>query len=395
MTIDYSGVAATTDPVRTSERLLRMRRRLRDLHDKRTEGSLMLATWNIRDFDGNRFGWGPRLPETFYYLAELCSCFDLIAVQEVNDDLAPLERLVAILGPGEWDWLVTDVTEGRAGNGERMAFLYRRSRVTFRHIAGEIVLPDGQLIVGAKQIEAAEQAAEAAAAAAAAGEQAAEPPEPERRQQFARSPFLVAFQAGWFKFSLCTVHIYYGDESGAQLQHRVNEIAGLVDFFADRQDDEARERKRRAEAAGAAGHDTRLDVENYILLGDFNVVSPEHRTMDALERRGFVVPEQIRGDAITDRDHFYDQIAVRTKDERFRVLEGGVVDMFADVFGDDDQPVWGADVTRRDGDSDDPDEVRSRYQQWRTWQLSDHSPLWIRIDTDFADEYLESVGAGG
>ncbi|BDZ64547.1 endonuclease/exonuclease/phosphatase family protein [Agromyces mangrovi Wang et al. 2018] len=390
MTIDYSGVARTKDPARTSERLLRMRRRLRDLHDKRTEGSLMLATWNIRDFDGNRFGWGPRLDETFYYLAEVCACFDLIAVQEVNDDLAPLERLVAILGEGEWDWLVTDLTEGRAGNGERMAFLYRRSRVSFRHIAGEIVLPDGQLIVGAKQIEAAEAAAEAAAASGGV----APPVEPERRQQFARSPFLVAFQAGWFRFSLCTVHIYYGDESGPQLEHRVNEIAGLVDFFADRQDDEARALRVRAEAAGAPGHDTRLDVENYILLGDFNVVSPEHRTMDALVRRGFIVPEQIGGDAITDRDHFYDQIAVRTKDERFRVLEGGIVDLFADVFGDDDGAVWGDDVTVRDDDSDEPDEVRKRYEKWRTWQMSDHSPLWIRIDTDFADEYLESVGAG-
>ncbi|GLI27332.1 hypothetical protein ARHIZOSPH14_15740 [Agromyces rhizosphaerae] len=388
MTIDYSGVARTKDPARTSERLLRMRHRLRELHDKRTEGSLMLATWNIRDFDGNRFGWGPRLDETFYYLAEVCACFDLVAVQEVNDDLAPLERLVEILGPAEWDWLVTDLTEGRAGNGERMAFLYRRSRVSFRHIAGEVVLPEGQLIVGAKQLSEASEAVAEGEAPAAVGEVAG-------RQQFARSPFLVAFQAGWFKFSLCTVHIYYGDESGDQLEHRVNEIRGLVDFFADRQDDEAKERRRRAEAAGTPGHDTRLDVENYILLGDFNVVSPGHRTMEALERRGFTVPPQINGDAIPDRDHFYDQIAVRTKDERFQVLEGGIVDMFADVFGDDDGDVWADDVTKRDDDSDDPDEVRKRYAKWRSWQMSDHSPLWIRIDTDFADEYLESVGARG
>ena len=44
------------------------------------------------------------------------------------------------------------------------------------------------------------------------------------RQQFARSPFLVAFQSGWFRFSLCTVHIYYGDNSGPQLQQRIEEI---------------------------------------------------------------------------------------------------------------------------------------------------------------------------
>jgi hypothetical protein len=31
------------------------------------------------------------------------------------------------------------------------------------------------------------------------------------------------------------------------------------------------------------------------------------------------------------------------------------------------------------------------YEKWRTWQMSDHSPLWIEVSTDFADDYLERI----
>ena len=41
-------------------------------------------------------------------------------------------------------------------------------------------------------------------------------PDPEVDLQFARTPFMVAFQAGWFQFNLCAVHIYYGAASGAK-----------------------------------------------------------------------------------------------------------------------------------------------------------------------------------
>jgi hypothetical protein len=34
-----------------------------------------------------------------------------------------------------------------------------------------------------------------------------------------------------------------------------------------------------------------------------------------------------------------------------------------------------------------------RYRKWRTWQMSDHRPLWIEIDTDYANQYLEQFNA--
>jgi endonuclease/exonuclease/phosphatase family metal-dependent hydrolase len=353
------------DRKRCADRLLAMRERLAPLKARRNEGNLLLATWNIRDFDSNKFKFGPRMPETFYYLAEIISCFDLVAIQEVNRDLGPFDQVMRILGR-EWDYIVTDTTEGPGGNGERMAFVYNKEKVWFRKIAGEIVLPEGQLIVSPKKVKV-----------------DGEPVETDAKQQFARSPFLVAFQSGWFRFSLCTVHIYYGKESGAQLQRRIDEIKRLVKFFADRQDVESKQEK-----------DRRGAVENYLLLGDFNVVSPEHETMAALKSHGFKVPEAIDGDEVRKEGmHFYDQVAVRVKDPRFEVMAGGIVDMFEDVFRDEDLETYEDRMPEKDPEegkfaAKDPE---SLYKKWRTWQMSDHSPLWIELRTDFADAYLKEL----
>lgn len=296
---------------RCAARLLAIRERLGPIRSRKSDSSLLLATWNIRDFDSNKFGWGPRLPETFYYLAEMIAAFDLVAIQEVNEDLGPFRKLMRILGR-EWDHIVTDVTEGPGGNGERMAFVFNTEKVWFRKVAGEVVLPEGQLVVARKKVRAKDQPDIPATTV-------------ETKQQFARSPFLVAFQSGWFRFSLCTVHIYYGDDSGDQLQQRIDEIRKLVGFFAKRQDNTTPD----TDHLGA--------TKNYILLGDFNVVSPEHETMKALQDKGFKVPAEIDGDKVRQTgNHFYDQIAVRVKDKRFKVMGGGLVQLFDDVFRDDD-----------------------------------------------------------
>lgn len=385
MSNSYTGLRqlALTDKAaarRCAQRLIAMREALTPLRRRKRDSSMLLATWNIRDFDSNKFGFGPRLPETFYYIAEIIACFDLVAVQEVNRDLSALEKVMRILGR-EWDYIVTDATEGSGGNEERMAFVFNTEKVWFRKVAGEIVLPEGQLIVSRAKMKKAKEdqdgpAEEATADAERAGLK-------EVRQQFARTPFLVAFQSGWFKFSLCTVHIYFGADSGDKLRRRINEIKALVSFFAKRQDRETRD----AEKTGGL-------PENYILLGDFNVISPEHDTMKALKAEGFKVPDAIDGRRVRgDGHHFYDQIAVRAKDERFRVSAGGMVNIFETVFRDDaeDMRLYKSFIPARDPEMG-PHAARTAeelYRKWRTWQMSDHSPLWVEIETDFSEDYLK------
>ncbi len=375
--VDLKRIPDETERLRCAERLLRMRASLADLRARRRDGSILLATWNIRDLGATKFNPAPRTDEAFLYLAEILSSFDLVALQEVNFHLGDFTRLVGHLGPG-WDYIVTDAKTTDGGNDERMAFVFNRDKLWFDHVAGEIVLPQGQLIMPAAAVKPPDaQTEEEAALVAAMTETDPDVPAGTAAtgQQFARTPFVVSFQAGWFRFNLCTVHIYYGSETGQKLQRRIDEIKALVKFFAQRQDRENR-------------NVTPQRAQNYILLGDFNVVSPEHKTMKALRSRGFTVPEQIDGAAFPDRSHFYDQIAVRVRDPRFKVLDGGMVDMYQDVFTDDDVGLY--------IDRIKPDRRKSdlqRFRNWRTWQMSDHQPLWVEIHTDFSDDYLRDFAA--
>ena len=163
--------------------------------------NVLIATWNIRDFDSNQYGYGPRTKEAFFYMSEIISSFDLVAIQEVNEDLYAFNRLMYVMGD-QWDYIMTDVTEGHSGNGERMAYLYDTNRVSFQKVAGEIVLTPSNLINGKKQ--------------------------------FARTPFLVGFQSGWFNFKLCTVHIYFGADSGEKLDQRIEEIDTIANNIKKR-----------------------------------------------------------------------------------------------------------------------------------------------------------------
>lgn len=44
-----------------------------EITDRAERNSLFIAMWNLRDFDSNRLGHGPRLQESNYYIAEIVS----------------------------------------------------------------------------------------------------------------------------------------------------------------------------------------------------------------------------------------------------------------------------------------------------------------------------------
>lgn len=344
---------------RAVARLLSLRQALRadaDAPPERAQNTLLLASWNLREFDSPK--WGARLPESYAYIAEILSRFDLVAVQEARDDLRALERLMFRLGR-DWSYLVSDVTEGRAGNGERLAFVYDTRKVRFLGMAGELVLPPvtrGRTTVPATQV--------------------------------ARTPLMAAFQVGWTKFVLTTVHILYGTDTAEPLA-RVEEIRQVVRFLRQRTD-------RPSEA-----------IRNYILLGDFNIFAATDATMKALtEEGGFTIPDEltrIPGSNVP-KNKKYDQIAYRSRQHRFQATgNAGVFDFYKYVFTVDDDAAYRRYIeayidAQHAAGKKSPKRPTTQAQQhrqygdWRTYQMSDHLPLWAEFRIDFADEYLAAIG---
>ncbi|MCP5072470.1 MAG: endonuclease/exonuclease/phosphatase family protein [Rhodobacteraceae bacterium] len=332
---------------------------------KDAEDTLLLATWNIRDLDkSNRRGFGDRMPETWFYIAEVLSRYDFVAVQEINR-LGEWEEIMDILGH-DYAYICSDQTDTAiGGNGERLMFVFDKRKVTFQNIAGEIVLPNSMLISTA-----AEQNDDDTL---------------NQGKQFRRTPYVCRFQSGWFKFSICTAHIYYGSESGDKLRQRVQEIDSLVDYFSGRADAELT-------------YDRAM-----ILLGDFNVVKPDHATMDALKQKGFVVPEVLQLRSNFNQDKYYDQMAFKTKPDVIEFVEGagadglpnaGIVKLFDEIMTEADADEYAGDaVLSSNGKNKSGDELRKYYQSWKTYQFSDHFPLWTRIHVNASQGYLDGLEA--
>jgi hypothetical protein len=63
----------------------------REIPQKTASDTLLLATWNIREFGDNR------RTESLHYIAEIISRFDLVAVQEVSANMEGLEKVISLL----------------------------------------------------------------------------------------------------------------------------------------------------------------------------------------------------------------------------------------------------------------------------------------------------------
>ncbi|HEX8707917.1 MAG TPA: endonuclease/exonuclease/phosphatase family protein [Pyrinomonadaceae bacterium] len=337
------------DDKRTAERLLRLKQGFSEekLPQKTVAETLLLATWNIREFESGKYG--KRAFEPLYYIAEIISRFDLVAVQEVRDDLSSLTRVMKYLG-GWWKFLLTDVTEGQQGKRERMAFIYDSSKISFGGLASEIVIPPSK-----KKGMALNPA-----------------------RQLARTPFMVGFRAGWFKFTICTTHILYG-KAVAESPEREEEIRVLAKFLADR----AGERYAWS--------------KNMILLGDFNIFDTKDKTFQALTGAGFIVPKQIMDKRTNVKgDKHFDQIAFIAPDlqDQLELCSAGIFDYFQYVYLEEDEETYKEamgreyleDKNRKKRDA----KGRTRYyKDWRTFQMSDHLPLWVELKIDFGEEYLK------
>ncbi|MHA7294327.1 endonuclease/exonuclease/phosphatase family protein [Arthrobacter sp. HLT1-21] len=258
-------MAQVTPPTAVTEDLNRLRAALDATVPAKDATNLLIATWNLRAFGDLSEKWnsGPTdSPKRDFHamacVAGIASRFDVLALQEVRRNTTALQYLVGLLG-SSWRFITSDVTEGPAGNGERLTYLYDTTRVQPSGLVGEIVLPP---------------TADAPA------------------DQFVRTPYAAGFTRGTVGFVLTTVHVLWGNKATDRLPE-ITAFAQWMHDWAKRPDD---------------------FNENLLVLGDFNLDRLGDPLYEAFVSTGLWPPSELNDvpRTIFDDDNsknFYDQIA--------------------------------------------------------------------------------------
>ena len=285
---------------------------------KRSSKTLLVATWNIANL-----GVQDRLDSDYALMAELIGWFDLVAVQEVNDNLRGINAIHERL-PARYDLLFSDAS----GNQERQAFLYDSRKISRLREIGRVAIPPSDL----PRIKV------AGSASAFRG--------------FDRGPYLASFESGAFRFALMNVHLFYGSKKTSDVTRRVLETYAVA-WWADK-----------------THRDAFSYVDDVVPLGDFNL--PKAQTgdpiFDALVSLGLQLPQHTSqvGSAIASDSH-YDQLAFFPGGAQTRFTgQCNVFDFDGALF----QDLW-----------DDPKRTEKQFFEYTRFHLSDHRPLWAEFDT--------------
>jgi hypothetical protein len=290
--------------------------------------TLNIATWNIREF-GKLHKGKPRSEAAIHYIAEILFQFDLIAIVELRDDLTDLSRVMEVLGP-YWRAVFSDFNTDPAGNRERIAYLYDKRAAVFTGLAAEADPPRQK-------------------------NQATNEYEP--TIDWWRSPFMASFSAGNFDFILLTAHIRWGGEDPALRIPELQKLAEWVD-------------KRRQEKY--------VVDKDIIVMGDFNIPQLDDALFQAITSKGLEIPDALRGKehgSNLARDKRYDQILYDSQYTKTIKDAGGVLDFYCDD--------WQALFPKEQY----PNMSKTDF----TYELSDHLPLWVQLDTWTDDEELDQI----
>lgn len=317
---------------------------------------LLVATWNIANL-----GAQDRPPRALRVIAHILSRFDLIAVQEVNDNYRIFEKIVARMD-GDFDFMLSD----KAGNSERLAFIYRRGKVTLDKLWGEVALNKNEYPRRTVTAHYREN-----------GQDKTQKFKNLRFVPFDRNPFIGSFRSGQLGFVLANAHLYFGGfQNSTDPTKRAKYARRVLEIFA---------LSRWADRVSRGGNAWDRDI---ILLGDLNVPNMDRNesTIKALKEFGWssldYVSNQTIGTDATQLSHVggtnlgndktYDQIALAPTSLRDKVSKFGVFDFDNAVF----QSKWAnleASLSHR--------KAISTFARYVKFHISDHRPLWMQLRT--------------
>ncbi|MDY7396974.1 hypothetical protein UMM65_17140 [Aureibaculum sp. 2210JD6-5] len=314
---------------------------------KNLDNSLLLASWNIKEFGQLK----ERIPDSYFYIAEVINRFDLVAIQEVKSSLDDLFIIMKLLG-SNWSYTITDITEGTDGNKERFAYIFDKRKVKPSGLSGEIVLWDKLTKNSAVK-------------------------------QLKRSPAITGFMAGWKSFSLLNVHLQPGDsDKGKKI--RKEEVRLLMEAIKEKL------KKKH------------FWNENLIMLGDTNLYKTDDDIVDIINSTDFREADNLI-DKVTNvsETEVYDRIFLNVDKTYFHLVRdndgkenGNVYKPFEIIYTEGKRKSYNEYMKKH---KDDPTTLTSDaalkkyyHQYWKRNQISDHNPIWIEIEIDSSDEFLKS-----
>jgi endonuclease/exonuclease/phosphatase family metal-dependent hydrolase len=169
-----------------------------------------------------------------------------------------------------------------------------------------------------------------------------------------RSPYLASFRSGNFDFVVLTTHARWGDSDAA----RIHELETLADWIEAKRQEKTNEDK------------------DLIVMGDFNIPKRDDDFFKAITKHGLQIPKALRqltfGSNLA-KDKRYDQILHYPIYPDNFTNAGGIVDFYCN----DIKPLF-------------PDLELEPF----TFQMSDHLPLWMQINTDIDGQVLEEIIRG-
>jgi endonuclease/exonuclease/phosphatase family metal-dependent hydrolase len=296
-----------------------------NLPDSALDKTLLIATWNIREF-GNP--GHKRSKKSLYYIAEILSQFDLIGIVELRKDVHEMAEVLHLMGP-TWDIVYSDYIEDSPGNDERVGFVYDKRACVFTGLAGNAselrLKQNGKYVI--------------------------------KEDSWWRKPFMGSFRAGNFDFVMIETHIRWGSVE----QDRAKELTLLADYIYAR-----------------TIKDATVD-RDVLVMGDFNIPSVSSDLYKAITARGLTMPPGLAGVSGSNvaaklaKSKRYDQILYNPVYTKSVTDKGGVLDFYGDG--------WGALYPEASG----PHDMKF------TFQLSDHLPIWIMINTDNDGEQLDQL----
>lgn len=312
-------ISFTFDPAKEKRRMAYHFNK-RGIPNKQND-KLLIATWNLTNFGAQK-----RTSEHLKLMAYILSQFDVIAVQEIADDLSQFNELMSYM-KGNYKTSFSDI----AGNSERLGFVYNASKVKQVGLVAELAMR------GYEQrritIEVGDEK------------------ETEEFSGFNRNPYMMTFKANNFQFTLVNVHLYWSDT-----RVRLLETKALSNWA----------RKRSAKDIEF------LPSQDIMLLGDFNMPQLDERDKyyKEIKANGLTAPlhdteyigSNLAGDKSYDQLFFFPQHT----GEDFTQGKIGVYDFDNVVFRD----LWKSDTSHK----------KQYFFSYIRYYMADHRPLWAQFD---------------